>query len=877
MSEDYEPKRTDLHAAGQSADAERPAAEDPLLELARIVQKNKQSGADVSSGRVGSTDYFAGLNDFAEDPQEEVPTSQSSGRIEPSFVAVQPVADNQNQGGDASPLGDQPGVASVSQAAAPEPAVFSSAAQSPTETVPSTHVSSLWPKVPESEPSEEVASVVPAQERIAPVLQRSVEPQASTFDQPSTQALATQEPETPASLTPTVALDLEQNLTAELEDELIGALRQSVDDTPEPSVPPVTVDPAMTAAIETPTQDFAVPRVDPISQTEAVVRPKVRDLDFEQAIAVDPEPVRAPDVEAQPAPSVKGYNRDDFSVNLSANPAREAEQKVAQQEADFGTPAVSAQFDDDRRPRIDESDLFAALNPAEAEPAPVVRPAGSAALSDAEGIEALFADLEFPDPAERKAQISSDEAAKEVQTAANERASTADIDEMSWPAAAGSVPRLEDDETPPPPEGYDLDAVARAMQESDPSLSGEGVLPPHPAAEKQAVPQAQERSRRGLFVAGGILGVAVLGAAGFFLMDGSSVQVPSGPPPIISGLQEPLKIYPEQSQAPTDNQSAKLIYDRIDGTGETGPDQLVRPESPQPAELPPAPAGANGNADLLPGAPKRVRTLVVRPDGSIISGGEAGAPPVATPEPTVAAVEQPVVPAPAAPTPAPAAPSVAANSETPRVVSTTPVVPGSVSETPVAAAPASSPAQATQAETPVAATPDAAAPTTPAIVAGTETPAAVEPVQPVPTVLPRKKPAAPVQVARAPAAATTPAPASQNNGPLNLGQQNAAAPAPATTAPAAAPATNSGSIPAGTYIVQVTSQRSEQAASNAYSGLQRQFPGILGNRDAVIVSANVQDRGVFYRARIPTGSREEAISLCESLKGAGGDCFVRRQ
>lgn len=871
MSEDYEPKRTDLHASGQSADAERPAAEDPLLELARIVQKNKQSGADVSSGRVGSTDYFAGLNEFAEEPQEEVPTPQSSGRIEPSFVAVQPVADNQNQGGEQS-LPEEPlGAASVSQVAAPEPVVFSPAPQPPIDAAPSGHVSSLWPKVPETEPSEEVAPVIPAQERTAPVQPSVVEPQTPTFEQPSTHSLGSQESETQAPLTSSVALDLEQNLTAELEDELIGALRQSVDDTPEPFASAATGYPAATEAIEPPPQNVAAPAVEAISQTEDAVRPRVRDLDFEQAIAVDPEPAPAPEVGVQATPAAVSRPRDDFSVRLSANPAREAEQNFSQQAPDFGTTAVSTQIDDDKRPRIDESDLFAALNPVETEPAPVVRPAGSTPQGDAEGIEALFADLEFPDPAERKVQSVVEEAPKETPAPANETASAADIDDMTWPAAAGSVPRLEDDETPPPPEGYDLDAVARAMQESDPSLSGEGVLPPHPAAEKQAVPQAQERSRRGLFVAGGILGVAVLGAAGFFLMDGSSVQVPSGPPPIISGLQEPLKVYPEQSQAPTDNQSAKLIYDRIDGTGETGPDQLVRPESPQPAELPPAPAGANGNADLLPGAPKRVRTLVVRPDGSIISGDEAGAPPVAAPEPSVAAVEQPVVPEPAAPAPAPAAPSVTANSETPRVVSTTPVVPESVPDTPVAAVP--SPAQATQTDAP-----DAAAPATPAIVAGSETPAVSEPAQPVPTVLPRKKPAAPVQVASAPAAATTPAPASQNDGPLNLGQQNAAAPAPATTTPAAAPATtNSGSIPAGTYIVQVTSQRSEQAASNAYSGLQRQYPSILGNRNAVIVSANVQDRGVFYRARIPTGSREEAISLCESLKGAGGDCFVRRQ
>ena len=173
-----------------------------------------------------------------------------------------------------------------------------------------------------------------------------------------------------------------------------------------------------------------------------------------------------------------------------------------------------------------------------------------------------------------------------------------------------------------------------------------------------------------------------------------------------------------------------------------------------------------------------------------------------------------------------------------------------------------------------------AAPAVPEIVTQTEQPVQAEvetpvPAAPVPTVIPRKKPQAPVQVAAAPAAhaapaaQTAPAPAQQQDGPLNL-SNTASAPAPAATSP-------TGSIPSGTYIVQVTSQRSAAAASNAYAGLQRQYPGVLGNRNAGIVSADLGDRGVFYRARIPTGSRSEANTLCESLKGAGGDCFVRRQ
>jgi hypothetical protein len=278
-----------------------------------------------------------------------------------------------------------------------------------------------------------------------------------------------------------------------------------------------------------------------------------------------------------------------------------------------------------------------------------------------------------------------------------------------------------------------------------------------------------------------------------------------------------------------------------------------------------------------------VRTVLVRPDGSIISEGD---------EPATAAPE-PVAAAPVASQPVATAPTADVNN-TPRIVATTPV------ETSTAAEPAETPdPSAGNAATPsvqdaetssAAAQPvDAAQPATsePSLLSGAEDAAASAYTDggplagPITTVTPRKKPAAPVQVAAAQPVAA--APANQNSGPLNLGEQ-ASAPAPA--APAAAPASpatatpapsTSGDIPSGTYIVQVTSQRSEAAASEAYAGLQRRFPAILGNRNAVIVAATVEDRGVFYRARIPTTTRDDAINLCENLQAAGGDCFVRRQ
>ena len=535
----------------------------------------------------------------------------------------------------------------------------------------------------------------------------------------------------------------------------------------------------------------------------------------------------------------------------------------------YGLPA------NDRNPPSDD-DLFAGLDTLEAE----IRGARTAAPSEPEpsGLDTLFADLEFsperearsepearvepeirtepellPEPEFRpdaelhpEAELGPETVSQPEAVFRNEPgfaapdfeeqqvpqyrepAKSDDIDEMVWPDAANSIPVNESDETPPPPEGYDLDAVARAMQESDPSLDGTGVLPPHPRKERLAAPGHERNSRKGLYTAAGVVAVVLLGGAAFLMFDGSSVNVPSGPPPVIAGLQEPLKIYPDNKEAPSDNSASKLIYDRVGTSGNQSNERLVLPEETKPAQLPPAPEGTATSDPLVPGGPKKVRTLVVRPDGTIISGDPDSAPV--------------------------------------RTVETTPVRP--TTETPAPAT--ATPVTGTQ-SAPAAATPVPAQPETPQIVASTDTGAQeTQATGPVTTVVPRKKPQAPVQVANTsqPVPQTT-APVRQN-APLNLNNPVPAAPQ------AAAPATNTGRIAPGTYVVQVTSQRSEDAARSAYQSLQQRYPSVLGSRQAVIVSANIEDRGTFYRARIPAGSRDEAISLCESLKSAGGDCFVRR-
>ncbi len=760
------------------------------MELARIVNRNRQPADSASADRVGNTDYFAGLDDFgtapapAPAPAETQQTEPQSGvRVEPQF-----------------------------QDFAPAPVV----APAPEAVVDATRPDTGF---------EQPAAYAAPEVSIAPTGPQAPAPVAPEVD------LGLDIPD--SRLDSGVALDLEANLTAELEDELQDVFRASF----SPERDAVTDDIAVAPAVSVPDVQDLASAAQAYVPVEPVVAPEVE----------TPE-VQTPDFEApHPGASLADTAARDVAEAPSASPpfgkasfGFDQPQHVAAPGASFQdtAPAPEAAEPAAQSP-VDtslEDELFAALDPVVAKT--------SAPVASQADFDSLLSDL----------PSSTLGAATAKPQAAD------DIDDMTWPAAAAAVPDVPDEETPPPPGGYDLDAVAKAMQESDPTLSGSGVLPPHPQEEKEAAPHAPS-SRKGLYAAAAVMAVAVVGAGVFFFADGDTISVPDGPPPVIAGLEGPLKVYPEENTEQADNSSSKLIYDRVGNTNDPSRERLVLPEKTAPAELPPAPEGTTGADPLVPGAPKKVRTLVVRPDGTIVA------------ERDTAAVETPSAPAPQPAAPAVVTPvPVTPDPTTPRTVTTSPVTQPSAPASDdgnVATAPLNgTPVNGAAVNVPSPAVPANGTPettlSTPSIVA---TPESATPVQPadIPSVLPKKKPAAPVRVAAAPAA---------TSGPLDLNSPAPATPAPA--APTAAAPAAAGSIPAGTYVVQVTSQRSQAAARDAYSGLQRRFPQVLGNQNAVIVAAEIPDRGTFYRARIPMNSRDAAISLCESLQAAGGDCFVRR-
>ncbi|WP_439399843.1 SPOR domain-containing protein [Bradyrhizobium sp. PMVTL-01] len=140
--------------------------------------------------------------------------------------------------------------------------------------------------------------------------------------------------------------------------------------------------------------------------------------------------------------------------------------------------------------------------------------------------------------------------------------------------------------------------------------------------------------------------------------------------------------------------------------------------------------------------------------------------------------------------------------------------------------------------------------------------------------------AAPKPVA-APAAPRNP-PTSANasaNQPLPLTPQST----PAAESPQRMAATNSTQIlPAssGGFIVQVSSQQSEDSAAASYRVLQSKYGSVLGSRSPVIKRVDLTDKGkgVVYRAFAgPYASAEEATHACNSLKAAGlPTCFIQR-
>jgi len=368
---------------------------------------------------------------------------------------------------------------------------------------------------------------------------------------------------------------------------------------------------------------------------------------------------------------------------------------------------------------------------------------------------------------------------------------------------------------------------ADRMDGEEGGRSGFGPVPPALLGERAHGGSAKRIASwsRGRVLLLGAVSVIALGSgvAAFVGLPGGTTA--TGEVPIIRAEAGAFKTYPEAATAAAEPQTGQAVFDRVAGRAPSAEEQLVdRREAPQEVEAAldttpaldegvSAPDGEEPEQDVitasisadeaapkplearLPTAPRRVQTVRIGADGSIIT-------PQAQPEgldiATLAAPKEST---------APAAPEQGLGAAT-----------------------------------------EGTAPAAP----------------PLDSALPRPRP----QAAAAPAVAAL---APEAEPPESAAPAPAAQPAELVAAPAPEAAVASG------YVVQLSSQKTEDQAKAAFASLQKKFGAVLGGQQPNIQRADLGSKGTYFRVRVgPLASQAEAADLCRRLKSAGGSCFVTR-
>ncbi|MBK5567577.1 SPOR domain-containing protein [Ensifer sp. SSB1] len=418
----------------------------------------------------------------------------------------------------------------------------------------------------------------------------------------------------------------------------------------------------------------------------------------------------------------------------------------------------------------------------------------------------------------------------------------------------------------------DFDAFEKAMEEDFRRSMTERQSPVRDA-ERVSAGQREEdagdyrdygsgrRSQRTILLAASVAGVIILGGAAVYAwMGGSDAATTAEGPKIILADKGPVKVVPEEKGGKTVPNQDKAVYDRVAGAQAGAPQQdalVSSTEEPMdvvqktltPETLPlegsddsdglqaNLPADDEDGARLLPDggaqtaaqeedkapavAPRKVRTMIVKPDGTLVAREE----PVAAPATDVAGTAQPL---PDAPSKEVASADVTAAGQ----------ASASVDQVALAATGNANIEQVPVRNVTTTATGDKAP-------------------------KPQTRPAEQANAAAAPADRDNVRP---------VDEQAVAAAAEAQPAQQVATA----SVPAGGYFIQVASLPSEAEAQKSYNSLSSKFGNVIGGRGVDIRKAEIAGKGTYYRVRIPAGSKEEANALCSKYKGAGGSCLVTK-
>ncbi|WP_210209323.1 SPOR domain-containing protein [Fulvimarina endophytica] len=343
-------------------------------------------------------------------------------------------------------------------------------------------------------------------------------------------------------------------------------------------------------------------------------------------------------------------------------------------------------------------------------------------------------------------------------------------------------------------------------------------------------------------IAAGIVGLAVIGGAGFAVLDFSGSGEGDASPLIVKADTDPVKIVPPdpggRTVANQENATYREVSNQKPAEGEPQGELVTAAETPIGLDQNAAPdydglPGVNRSAfsvamsdaqieDATPVLqPRRVPTVTVLPDGTIVAGKATE-----TMEPNEALIET-----------------------ASRPLDDRTIV-GGISS-PAAAQPALDDSANIAALA-------AGAEDVPAVTVADEPVGVAAPGIPVPSMKPRVS--APTQVASLAAAEAPTTP-----------QASSAAPSPAPVAAAAASGSN-----ADAWYVQMSSQPTDEAARASAATISSRYSGILAGRQVVIQTAEIPGKGTYHRVRMAASSKQEAATLCEQMKSAGGSCYVSR-
>ncbi|MBB4274212.1 SPOR domain-containing protein [Rhizobium mongolense] len=469
----------------------------------------------------------------------------------------------------------------------------------------------------------------------------------------------------------------------------------------------------------------------------------------------------------------------------------------------------------------------------------------------------------------------------------------------AWaPAAAAAVVAAPPVAARPQSAGG-LDEFERALEEDfrrsvrEPVRRAEAPAEVRIQSAAEAEDMGRARSMKRLLAAAALIVVFAGGAYGVYsVVTDGGLGIAGGEPRVIVADKEPVKIVPENPGGKTVPNQDKAVYDRVAGATEAPKQKALVSSDEEPVDvvqrtltpevLPEdndgpiadnvasTPVGDTQDPRLLPNedtaengaaaedgpdgdrppavAPRKVRTMIVKPDGTLVAREEPAAP-----------VEEPAVQPPAAVT---ASKGSAASFPASKEVASADIRATPVETTTVAPLPASQQPSTSTLEKVAAADPLNAKVDQPVHPVQTP-PAAEKPADtaPVPTARPAEQP---VNVVGTVTEKGNVRPAEQQPKPAEVASVE-----PAATKPQQA-------APAGGYGMQIASLPSEAEANKSYASLSKKFAIVLGGRSFEIRKAEIAGKGTFYRVRIPAGSKDEAAALCQQYRSAGGSCLISK-